>query len=264
MSRLQYSSKNEKFSYLVRGISLIELLIVIACLAFLLAVIYTSSNSPNIEKMRILCSNHIRTLAFGFTTYAEENNNIIPITSNSNNLNEISKQTVNILPQYMGVDVNSIQFKNYRNQFSESFFCPSNRPQSKIREKFWNSKEDYHTAGYFFIVDTKSGRQKIQGKDSESKQWVTRLDMPKASGTELITDITMSDIVNYKPPEYPLGNFGKIQSKILGAKGFETTSHLINDKKAAGGIIGFLDGHVDWRPFMEMDKRYGDNPVCWW
>jgi len=27
--------------------------------------------------------------------------------------------------------------------------------------------------------------------------------------------------------------------------------------------VGFLDGHVDWRPWSEMKNRYG-SPTFWW
>jgi prepilin-type processing-associated H-X9-DG protein len=51
---------------------------------------------------------------------------------------------------------------------------------------------------------------------------------------------------------------------------YHNTAHL-NGKMPAGGNIGMLDGHVEWRFFQNMSPRtvYSDNggqtiPVFWW
>lgn len=124
---------------------------------------------------------------------------------------------------------------------------------------FWNASDDYRALGYFFIIDSKNGRDKIKG--SGDKIWLKTLNIKNSAEKELIIDMLICDKINYKPPKYPNGNFTKCPSKILG---FETSSHLKDEKGPSGGNIGFVDGHVEWRYFKDMDKRYGQNPVCWW
>ena len=262
ISNLQISSKNRKFHRLQYGISLIEILIVISCILFLIALIPIILRPRATSSMRNICQNRIKNLLLGIFTYADENNGRLPILADSNSLNEISKQTARILLHNIGVDVNSDKFINESFLFSDNFYCPANIQQVRFRKSYWYSSDDYHTTGYFFIIDTKTGRAKIQG--TGEKQWVTRLNIPKSTERELIIDIVISDQVNYKPPKYPFGNFEKCPGTIFGKDGFESTSHLLNDTKAGGGNIGFNDSHVEWRSFSEMEKRYGDNPVCWW
>jgi prepilin-type processing-associated H-X9-DG protein len=31
-----------------------------------------------------------------------------------------------------------------------------------------------------------------------------------------------------------------------------------------GGNMGFVDGHVRWRPFGDMQERWGSSPGYWW
>jgi len=44
------------------------------------------------------------------------------------------------------------------------------------------------------------------------------------------------------------------------------TAHL-SGRLPAGGNVGMLDGHVEWRPFMQMHVRTDSSslyPVFWW
>jgi len=267
MKMFYYKTDNKtgKFNHLQFGLSLVEVLIVISCILFLIAFIPLFLRPARVgSRMGALCPSRIKWLMIGIFTYADEHNYRPPFLTNSNNLNEISKDTSRLLLRNMGIDVNSAQFKENDIVYSSFFYCPANVQQKRNITKLWNFSKNIRIAGYFFLIDTKTGRPKIQGTDSQLKQWVTRLDMPKQSEKEMITDIIISDQINFKPPQYPNGNFEKIQSTILGRSGFESTNHLINDAKPAGGNIGFIDGHVEWRPFNEMEKRYGDYPVCWW
>jgi len=90
--------------------------------------------------------------------------------------------------------------------------------------------------------------------------------MKNAGVAELVIDVTLSDPV-VSVQEYPNGNFGQIiagsgQGQYTGY--YDTTSHLRSDRQGAGGNIGFVDGHVKWRHFKEMEKRYGATPIHWW
>jgi prepilin-type processing-associated H-X9-DG protein len=45
---------------------------------------------------------------------------------------------------------------------------------------------------------------------------------------------------------------------------YDSTSHLKTDAVPLGGNIGFVDGHVAWRPFDDMGGRYGGDRLFWW
>ena len=44
----------------------------------------------------------------------------------------------------------------------------------------------------------------------------------------------------------------------------DCSNHVKSDAEPYGGNIGFLDGHVEWRPFQDMEERYDTNPCFFW
>ncbi|NQV31115.1 MAG: hypothetical protein HQ515_00385, partial [Phycisphaeraceae bacterium] len=40
---------------------------------------------------------------------------------------------------------------------------------------------------------------------------------------------------------------------------YDTTSHLITDDVPAGGNVGFMDAHVEWRKWSYPDSPPDDN-----
>ncbi|MHC4807384.1 MAG: H-X9-DG-CTERM domain-containing protein [Planctomycetota bacterium] len=49
---------------------------------------------------------------------------------------------------------------------------------------------------------------------------------------------------------------------------YDRTNHLKRGTRPTGGNVLFVDGHVQWRPFSEMEHRWFwqryDNPCFWW
>jgi prepilin-type processing-associated H-X9-DG protein len=46
---------------------------------------------------------------------------------------------------------------------------------------------------------------------------------------------------------------------VPGTKPF-TSAHMLNAKLPAGGNLGMLDGHVEWRSFKQFIPRCNNNP----
>jgi prepilin-type processing-associated H-X9-DG protein len=66
-------------------------------------------------------------------------------------------------------------------------------------------------------------------------------------------------------PQYPNGSFAEIMGGMYVQYGvMDMTNHLKTAAEPWGGNIGFLDGHVAWRPFKDMGRRYGATPGFWW
>jgi prepilin-type processing-associated H-X9-DG protein len=96
---------------------------------------------------------------------------------------------------------------------------------------------------------------------SGNKQWVTRLDTPEAATMELVVDATLSQSTATTESGW---TFGDVMGGIYSRWGiYDRTNHLSDAEHPWGGTIGFLDGHVAWRPFERMEDRYG-NPHFWW
>jgi prepilin-type processing-associated H-X9-DG protein len=142
--------------------------------------------------------------------------------------------------------------------------------------------DGYRVLGFAFLWACSwnyQGTMRIRGGLKETdpadptKKWVTRTDMPQASTVEMVVDTVMSERQDttkaYDLTKYPDGNFAQIFSggndELYGTP--DQTSHLVSDKKAAGGNIGFVDGHVEWRNFKDMRNRIGPGgvgPMWWW
>jgi prepilin-type processing-associated H-X9-DG protein len=78
----------------------------------------------------------------------------------------------------------------------------------------------------------------------------------------------MSDVGQNDPTKVGSYKWAGIQGG-LGTALLHQTSHL-NGKLPAGGNIGMLDGHVEWRKFAVMVPRSNPTangvsiPVFWW
>lgn len=154
------------------------------------------------------------------------------------------------------------------------FYCPANITHKRYMQYCWDYHHpgggwsDYRVFGYFLLFDWPGTPPDIEPPE-DYKIWVGRCDVKNATDVELVTDVTLSDVdnPNYPAAEYPNGNFASIVSGSGGGAysgQTDTTSHLRNDRAGAGGNIGFVDGHVDWRPFTQMKWRFKRGPVHWW
>jgi prepilin-type N-terminal cleavage/methylation domain-containing protein len=182
------------------------------------------------------------------------------------------------------------------------FYCPSNVQQKRFLNTNWSYSigigqggrpDGYRVLGYAFMwyagwntTNLGPGTRPIRsGLDSSGKitnredslpdpmkKWVDRSDIPQASEVELVVDTAMSERRNvltgevYNLNQYPNGNFATVTSGgnpgLYGSP--DQSSHLVSDSKVAGGNIGFVDNHVEWRNFKDMRNRITQGPMWWW
>ncbi|KPJ69673.1 hypothetical protein AMJ44_02910 [candidate division WOR-1 bacterium DG_54_3] len=262
-----------------RGFTLIELLVVISIIVLLAAMLLPALTKVREMANKSVCASNIRQHTVALTAYASENDSKLPRVGGGFWLWDLQRTTVNQLLKNIGLEGNGATSQDQPDIPAPSvFYCPSNMPQKVRRQLYWDYHHPpppptpqtwaaYRVLGYLFILDTAQGRDPILG--TGNKQWPRTLNIRYPADAELVTDITMSDKVNFHPPEYPNGNFAMV---LVGGAGgqvtgyYDTSSHLKTDKEAAGGNIGFADCHVDWRPFNEMEWRFGgvDRPWHWW
>ena len=267
-----------------RGFTLVELLVVVAIIALLLSILIPALRMARDQAMRITCGNNIKNLVFSLTLYADKNNSKIPQGGGFWPW-DVSWDVTYELVKNMGRDVSAIDVpagspsKYLPLEYSTPFYCPANLQQKRWRDAYWEYSTGYRIFGYAFLWKASwnnNGTTPIIGLGPNglgtdpSKKWVGRTDISKPADTELITDATLSKQINN--PKYPYGNFGTIQTGAnpAGGETANCSSHIISDAKAAGGNIGFVDNHVEWRSFTEMRHRFtvigsGDNvPIFWW
>ena len=253
-----------------RAFTLIELLVVIAIIAILMGMLLPALNGVRERARRQSCGSRIRQHVLAMTMYADSSGSRLPLPQTAGNwLWDLGCSTVNYMLK-TGLT-------------REMFYCPSNANQQKHYADWywtfngtWDGKKfidvkasDFIVSGYCYILDVASqpGRPAIKNYpndgDSMTKTWLKTTQEKHAAARELAIDATLGQIDSSCKYGY---NFWKVTvgGSWSGGKFFDMTSHLRTEQEPSGGNIGFLDGHMEWRPWRDFKRRYGDNPVFWW
>jgi prepilin-type N-terminal cleavage/methylation domain-containing protein/prepilin-type processing-associated H-X9-DG protein len=265
------------------GFTLVELLVVIAIIALLMAILLPALGRARIRAKKIQCANNLRQIYVGLNIFANENNGQLPVRTFGYGwwLWDIYYSTTDFIIKTGGE--------------SDTFYCPcdptknarlaimweftqgtdsaSLQPYEKVYcntqtgdvpEPTHDRNKFYRVTGYFWMlawVDSQTGAQRDPPRSypgTPKKHWVTTINMKESALTELVTDAVLSN-----SPDANTANFDKITGGLYQmCHIYDNTNHL-KGRKAEGGNILFLDGHVEWRPFSEMEMRF-TGPYHWW
>ena len=124
----------------------------------------------------------------------------------------------------------------------------------------------------FFFLWHNSGNDRPEivryKNDDTRKIWVKTTQEKQSGARELCIDSVMG--VPQTNAKYGR-NFGQVPGGIWAeSQVYDQTSHLKSDDEPAGGNIGFLDGHVEWRAFNpDIENgvavpRFGNTPGFFW
>jgi prepilin-type N-terminal cleavage/methylation domain-containing protein/prepilin-type processing-associated H-X9-DG protein len=263
-----------------RAFTLIELLVVIAIIALLMSILMPALGIAREQGRRAVCAQNEKNMGLGLFVYANDYNGRVPINEVDRWLFDVSYWTTDIILKSGAFD-------------RHIFYCPSWRQRDRII--FWRygenlpagtpedypypepanegTRKDYHRImGYFWLIDAYTNPAKTQyrteypfGLDGPHIEWVRSLVSTKAppASIELITDCTLSN-----GPDRLQADFTKATGGCWTRwQVYDRTSHLKNSTKPTGGNILFVDSHVQWRKFEEMDVRWPPargNPCFWW
>jgi len=267
-----------------KGFTLVELLVVIAVIALLMSILMPVLRKAKDQAMRILCGNNLKNLTFSLTMCADKDNNKLPPGGGYWPW-DISWPVAYNMVKNMGADVSSITIPTGNPstylplEYSSHFYCPANVTQKRLRRDYWFFTTSYHNAGYGFLMKApwnSNGNTPITGAGTDgltadtSKKWIDRIDVDQASSRELVVDATLSKMID--SVKFPYGNFEVVHTSCNPSDGtaVNRTNHTNSDSKCPGGNIGFVDNHVEWRPFTEMKHRYtvgscSDSfKIFWW
>jgi prepilin-type N-terminal cleavage/methylation domain-containing protein/prepilin-type processing-associated H-X9-DG protein len=253
-----------------RAFTLVELLVVIAIIAMLLSILMPTLGKVKEQARKIVCGNNIRQCILGLSIYANNYNGRLPINTFNGWLWDVGDPTILALIKNSGCT-------------AKTFYCPSNVPFTNAAldkdRNYWDlnaiaasansANPGYRITGYCWLMDAQWGNPvQTRGKvyadatlpaDAFPNFWPSTVYCKKASTVELVTDMTESDGIS---PKYPNGKFTNI---VCGYT--SRTNHLAQGKvdRGAGGNMGFVDGHVAWRNFVDMKKRLPTvRPYFWW
>ena len=253
-----------------KGFTLIELLVVIAIIAILMGILLPAMGKVREQARQKSCATRIRQHLLAMNMYADENTGKLPLPS-----------TIGAWLQDVAVNTVHFMFRSGMNR--EMFYCPSNANHQRWNDLFWmyNNKSwdgkkftnetGFVVSGYCYILETRgSSRQRITRypTDTEDKIWLKTNREKNPAVREVVIDSTMG--VRATGKKYGR-NFVEVPGGIYAqSQVYDRTSHLKGEVEPIGGNIGFLEGHVEWRPFKpEMASgvavpRFGDAPGFFW
>jgi len=259
-----------------RGFTLIELLVVIAIIAVLLGILMPSLRSAREQARRQNCGMRVRQHVLALNLYANENNTKLPLPTTSGGW-------------LQDVAINTVHFMLRVGMTREMFYCPSNLTHQKYNDMFWlfNNKSwdqsvnrftnynnnSFICSGYIYILqNTQNNRPAIRAYQSDSikKEWLKTLMDSRPAMREVVVDAIMGTLSG--GTKYGR-EFQSVQGGIFNESGvYDRTSHLVKSDQPAGGNVGFMDGHTEWRNFdPEIQNNvalprydYNNSPGFFW
>lgn len=223
--------------------TLIELLTVIAIIGILAAILVPVVGRAREHARRAACVSNLRQIGLSAHLFAVENNDRLPdMLGYGNWAWDIALSAITDLIEVGGGEV-------------DMFFCPSG-PSGGQRDGMWKYAADlsradpYRVTAYVLLfnrppkVPARYHNKKI---GEPEPVMVGRREIRQTEAQrELAVDAVLSEGGNY--------------TTVGGAH----SSNHMDEGTPAGGNVLFLDGHVEWRPWSEMEPRSNGGPDFWW
>jgi prepilin-type processing-associated H-X9-DG protein len=239
----------------MRAFSLLELLVVIGIIAMLISLLLPALHGAREQAKMIVCRNNLRTIGQAATNYVATNKGAYPagpLVAGTNMLTNVSEFTTSELMR-AGVA-------------REQFFCPFWREhEPEPIDRLWNSDVYalyFHVTGYCFFFGRT--RQELVLM-TPPKLWKFRASEPTRNpdDTELASDVTLSYFQSWPTRRFYDLSYTFSYGYDKGKEFNLTTAHL-RDLQPQGGNVLFMDGHVEWRSFSDMQNRTPDTPFMHW
>jgi prepilin-type N-terminal cleavage/methylation domain-containing protein/prepilin-type processing-associated H-X9-DG protein len=247
------------------GFTLIELLVVIAIIALLMSILMPALSRARNQGRRVTCGNNLKQISLCLHMYAGDYDGKLPLNAGGYWLWDIAYSTTDYMLRTGGN--------------RKTFYCPfdtTKRPDMAILWQFsqsppYGSNPDhvaepetgrdnlYRVTSYFWLMDTKNGRQDRPQGVPDSWKWPRTLNVRNAAGTELVLDATLST-----GPDPNTASFVQVHGGLYDKyQLWDRTNHIRSGDKPDGANIIFVDGHLEPRRFNQMIVRRG-GPTHWW
>lgn len=261
-----------------RGFTLIELLVVIAVIAVLMGILMPALSVVREQGRRTVCAQNEKNQSLGLIMYANDYDGQLPMNEVDRWLFDVSYWTTDIVMATGAFDRHIFYCPSWRQRDNIIFWrygenLPGGTPEEFERPEptATATRKDYHRIlGYYWLIDFKAANGKGRtnqpmSPNGPAKEWVRSVARTKAApaDVEMITDVTASNGPDRVKADFTAASGGCYTRWQV----YDRSNH-IKSTKATGGNIAFVDGHVSWRSFDQMEHRwfyqvYG-NPCMWW
>jgi len=238
--------------------------VVIAVIAILMAILMPALHRAKEQARRTRCSNNHKQIGISLHMYGGDNDARLPLNAVDGWLWDVAYSTTDYIIASGGS--------------RETFYCPSDPTKTADMACFWQYTQNvpvtahigdvaepttgrsscYRVTGYFWLMDTRDGRAS-EPKGTPTKTWVKTLTCKQPGTTELTVDALLGNAADPETASFTEVHGGSWDRWQIA----DRTNHLRNGDKPAGSNVGFVDGHLEWRNFTEMDIRR-TNPWHWW
>jgi len=249
-----------------------ELMVVFGCIFISCFCVYATGYRSREQAKQVVCIGHVRLNGQAVISYADDHDGGVTFNYAAFWPHDISYSATDDLMQYGAA--------------RQGFYCPSNKVANAFDVRFWQlalissfppipnphyysdydetmlslaqKQAYYRIISYFFLTDNPSGtRPSFQG--TPPRDWIRDLDdITNPEEYEMITDQTMSTSMSGGFYNIRVGGLWTL-SQIS-----EQSNHLDKSGLPLGGNIGYVDGHVAWRPFGQMQMRLYMGLYNWW
>jgi prepilin-type N-terminal cleavage/methylation domain-containing protein/prepilin-type processing-associated H-X9-DG protein len=237
--------------------TLIELLVVIAVIAILAAMLLPALSSAKEKGKRAQCASNLHQIGVAVQMYVGDNRDFLPTAPKgaSGSANALWD-----LPRPMADAFSGGSSNIYRG----IVYCPDSILLTSANQDYWwyytgTGGSDHRVTGYQWIISrdgtfgkyssTKSGTTLTNPRGYLAKITQPYTNMLSVATTEMVTDVVPSED----------GGTGRNAQKFINVTSTNPTelpsgyraSHMAKSIPAGGNIL-FMDGHVEWRRFQDM------------